>query len=134
MNPEELFDECCTEIDSAYVRLGHTLGWRFLTCPRSSFVEYPKVALVTLNPAGSRDYPELPRRSQEDGSAYIIESWDGVCAGTAPLQRQIRKFFELIASRTGVSSGDALLAASLTANFVPFRSARLKTFRISPRR
>ena len=35
-------------------------------------------ALVTSQPGGGRYYfPELPRRSQEAGSAYIIESWDG---------------------------------------------------------
>ena len=122
MNPEQLFEQCCSKIDSAYVQLGHTLGWRFLTGPQSAFVAHPKVALVTLQPSGSHDYPEHPRRSSEGGSAYIIESWDGLPAGADPLQRQIRMLFVALASRVGARSGDALLTESLTAHFVPFRS------------
>jgi hypothetical protein len=111
MNPEELFEQSCLEIESAYVRLGHKFGWRFLTCQRSKFVEHPKVALVTLQPAGSRDYfPQLPRHSQEAGSAYIIENWDGRGRGADPLQQQVRKFFGALASRIGVPSGDKLLS------------------------
>jgi len=33
MNPEELFDECCTEIDSAYVRLGPHIRVAFPDMP-----------------------------------------------------------------------------------------------------
>lgn len=29
---EQLFKECCDFIDAEYQRLGHTLGYRFLTC------------------------------------------------------------------------------------------------------
>ena len=126
MTPQELFEQCCSEIKSAYDQLEHKFGWRFLTCPRSKFVEHPNVALVTSNPRGHRDYPEYPRRSQEAGSAYIIESWDGLPAGTAPLQQQVRMFFDALASRIGAGSGDMLLNESLTSHFIPFRSPGLE--------
>jgi len=123
MNTEELFDQCCSEIESAYKHLGHSFGWRFLTCPRSAFITHPKVALITLQPAGRRDYfPELPRQSQERGSAYLIESWDGRPCGGDRLQRQVRMFFGELAFRIGAPSGDKLLAESLSSHFVPFRS------------
>lgn len=32
---EQLFKECCDFIDAEYKRLGHTLGYRFLTCPQN---------------------------------------------------------------------------------------------------
>src|SRR5205814_2347248 len=114
MNAEVLLNKCCADIESAYVRLGHTCGWRFLTCPRSSFVTHPNVALVTLQPAGDHDYfPLLPRCSQEAGNAYIIEDWDGHGVGTDLLQQQVRKFFGALASRIGAPSGDKLLTQSL---------------------
>jgi hypothetical protein len=122
MITEELFKECCADIEFAYARLGHKFGWRFLTCPRSAFVVNPKIALVTLQPAGRRDYPELPRHSQEQGSIYLVESWDGHPRGGDPLQQQVRLFFSALASGVGVSSGDKLLAESLSSHFVPFRA------------
>lgn len=125
MNPQELFEQCCFQIESAYVRLGHKYGWRFLTCPRSSFVPNPKIALITLQPGGARDYfPELPRHSQERGSAYLVEDWDGCGVGRDPLQRQVRMFFAALASRIGVPSGDKLLAESLSSHLVPFRAPK----------
>ena len=113
--------------------MGHKFGWRFLTCPRSRFVEHPNVALVTSNPGGYRDYPEFPRCSQEKGSAYIIERWEkrDHCqlhpAGEEPLQQQVRMFFGALASRIGAHSGDMLLNESLTGHFVPFRSPGLES-------
>jgi hypothetical protein len=126
MDPEGLFEQCCSEIESAHVRLGHRLGWRFLTCPRSTFVTYPKVALVTLQPGGNRDwFPALPRYSQERGSAYEVEDW-GRGVGLDPLQYQVQMFFDALASRVGASSGHKLLAESLSSHFVPFRAPRFK--------
>jgi hypothetical protein len=123
MNPQELFDECCADIETAYARLGHKFGWRFLTCRRSRFIANPKVALITLQPAGRRDYfPELPRQCQELGSAYLVESWDGRPRGRDPLQRQVRLFFAALARRIGAPSGDQLLSDSLSSHFVPFRA------------
>ncbi|PYS66255.1 MAG: hypothetical protein DMF74_01595 [Acidobacteria bacterium] len=126
MTPQELFEQCCSEIKSAYDQLGHKFGWRFLTCQSSAFVTHPKVALITLQPGGRRDYfPELPRESQERGSAYLIESWDGVPAGTAPLQQQVRGFFGALAQRIGAPSGDKLLTESLSSHFIPFRAPKI---------
>src|SRR5256885_11040285 len=123
MNTQQLFEQCCSQIETAYSRLGHKYGWRFLTCPQSGFVTNPKIALITLQPGGARDYfPELPRHSQERGSAYLVENWDGRGTGRDPLQRQVRMFFSALASRIGAPSGDKLLAESLSSHFVPFRA------------
>jgi hypothetical protein len=41
-----------TSIEAEYERLGHTLGWRFLTCPEGN-IGTATVALVTENPGGA---------------------------------------------------------------------------------
>jgi hypothetical protein len=119
----EQFRLASDKIAGAYESLGHTLGWRFLTSPSATFNESQEILLLTLNPAGDRDYPEHPRESCEAGSAYIVESWDSRPAGEAPLQRQVRALFAELAKRINGGSGDYLLGNSLSAQFVPFRSA-----------
>jgi hypothetical protein len=52
-----------------------------------------------------------------------VESWDGRPAGDASLQRQVRALFAELAKRINGASGDDLLGNSLSAQFVPFRSA-----------
>jgi hypothetical protein len=59
-------------IEAEYQRLGHTLGWRFLTCSERN-IDTASVALVTINPGGGTFEP--PKWSVESGSAYVIESW-----------------------------------------------------------
>lgn len=122
---KQLFESCCESIEVEYSERGHTLGWRFLTGSAMSFVRSPKFMLLTLNPAGKRDYPEHPRKAAPSGSAYVDESWHGLPRGEAPLQRQIRLMFEEIASQTGRPSGDALLREALSAQFIPFRAPSL---------
>ena len=56
MYPCALFDECVREIEAAYSALGHQLGWRFLNVGRSVLGAPVKVALITINPAGSRSF------------------------------------------------------------------------------
>jgi hypothetical protein len=119
---EELFATSCAEIEAAYERLGHQIGWRFVTGPKSGFRDGVDVALVTLNPGGDFDPPEHPHGSSEMGSAYIVESWDGLPPGRAPLQLQVRQLFAALARVLDESSGDALLGRALTAHFIPFRS------------
>ena len=121
------FKRACEEIEQAYESLGHSLGWRFLTGPSSTFVESQEILLLTLNPAGKHDYPEHPRESSESGSAYVVESWDDRPAGEATLQKQIRMLFAEMAERINGGSGDGLLAKSLSAHFVPFRSPSFDT-------
>jgi hypothetical protein len=119
-------DDCARSIDTEYRRLGHALGWRFVTGPAHTFASTTEFALITLNPAGRRDYPEHPSASSEAGSSYWAESWDAYQRGTAPLQRQIQLLFAAMASTLGVREPvrDWVESSVLTANFVPFRSSR----------
>jgi hypothetical protein len=121
---KDLFREACVEIENEYVRLGHAMGWRFLTSPRATLAHTTPIALITLNPGGSVERPDHARESSESGSAYIVEHWRrGKGPGDAPLQREVRILFSLLAAAHGAaSSGDELLHRSLSAYFVPFRS------------
>lgn len=125
---ERLFSESCSEIEVAYSRLGHQLGWRFLASPRSTLSGDTEIALITMNPGGSVIRPDHARESSEAGSAYIVEAWKhGYRHGEAPLQVQVRRLFDLLAAAKGHrSSGDDLLHSSLAAYFVPFRSPTFK--------
>jgi hypothetical protein len=99
-------------IEAEYRRLGHTIGWRFLTSPEKN-IATADVALVTQNPGGDVDDPNAPRWSVEEGNAYATESWRGVTAGQDPLQIQVKRLFEVI----GVD-----IDSVLSGYFVPFRS------------
>ncbi len=101
------------QIDKEYDRLGHTLGWRFLTCPGAALSAKTEVVFVTLNPGGNVDRPDHPRLSCEDGSAYLVESWSGQRPGHSNLQVQVQALYE----RFGISFDEAL-----SGQLVPFRS------------
>jgi hypothetical protein len=108
-----LYTECIDSISVEYTRLGHTLGWRFLTSPRKTLVPHAPLALLTLHPGGSgRPDPSHGTGSCEAGSAYVHESW-GRPPGQAPLQTQVRALFAWL----GRDPDD-----SLSAYFIPFRS------------
>jgi hypothetical protein len=99
-----------TSIEAEYQRLGHTLGWRFLTCPEGN-IGTASVALVTINPGGASF--EAPRWSVEEGSAYAIERWKGCAPGQETLQRQVIRMFQIMDVKP-----DKVLSGYL----VPFRS------------
>ena len=97
-------------IETEYLKLGHTLGWRLLTCPARNLTD-ASICLITLNPGGHEC--ERPRWSVEDGSAYVVESWKNCVSGEEKLQRQVRRMFELME----VAPEDVL-----SGYLVPFRS------------
>ena len=97
-------------IEKEYRRLGYRYGWRFMTCPQAR-MESARLLLVSLNPAGRQVHG--PAWSQETGSAYRVESWDGLAAGTAPLQPQVQLLFDLL----GLNDEEVF-----SAHYVPFRS------------
>jgi hypothetical protein len=99
------------EIQAEHERLGHKLGWRLFTCPAQN-IETASVALITINPGGSKF--EEPRWSVEAGSAYAIESWKDRPPGQESLQRQVRRMFEIMAVKS-----EEVLSGYL----VPFRSS-----------
>ena len=101
------------QIDREYKSLGHTLGWRFLTCPAAAVSPKTEVVFITLNPGGDVDRPDHPRFSCEEGSAYLIESWGGQRPGHSHLQVQVQALFE----RFGISFDE-----TLSGQLVPFRS------------
>ena len=98
------------DIQAEYQRLGHTLGWRFLTCPEKN-IGTASVALITINPGGASF--QAPKWSVEGGSAYAIESWRGCDPGKENLQRQVIRMFEIMDVKP-----DRVLSGYL----VPFRS------------
>jgi hypothetical protein len=117
---DDLFRDYCARIDRAYRELGHCLGWRFLTCPRSNLSPSTRVALISPNPGGNRDRPDHGRESCETGPAFLVEQWN------SKTQEQVILLFRELSRVLGVSThDDQLLRESLTAYFVPFRSPDL---------
>ena len=88
---EQLFKECCDFIDEEYQRLGHTLGYRFLTCSNTLLNPDMKLLYLSQSPAGSTDIKEHPKTSCEYGSPFFVERWDGKEAGTSVLQARKKK-------------------------------------------
>jgi hypothetical protein len=102
-----------TAIENEYRRLGHALGWRFLTCPERN-IDTASVALVTTNPGVDRRKGyEHPIWSVKEGSAYAVECWKGNAPGQQKLQIQVLRMFKLM----GVEPEDVL-----SGYLVPFRS------------
>ena len=122
-----LFDACCSDIKSAYQSLGHRLGWRFLSGPKANLNAATKIVFISLNPGGNCDPPEHPHASQELGSSFLVESWNGRPAGHSDLQLQVGTMFKLLAD--GIGSGDykSLMNNTLMGHFIPFRSPDFKS-------
>lgn len=120
--PMTLFDNCCADIESAYRRLGHRLGWRFLSGPKATLSPASRITFISLNPGGDYDSPDHPRASQEKGSAFLVESWDGKPAGQSKLQVQVGALFGHLAARVAGGDRKALMNATLMGHFIPFRS------------
>ena len=129
---DALFEACCSDIDAAQVKLGHKLGWRFVTCPKDNFTKGADIWLITLHPGGRRDYPEHPQPSQEAGSAYLVESWDDQAPGADSLQRQVQMLFVELARQIGEHSGASLLSSSLSSHFIPFRAPSFAELKNKP--
>jgi hypothetical protein len=112
------------EIEAAYARLGHTLGWRFLMGPAATLSPASRVALITLNPGGSSRPADHAEASCEYGSAYWTESWAGSPRGQAPLQRQIQALLGGLARELGTATSvrEWTDRNVVTAHFIPFRS------------
>jgi hypothetical protein len=116
----DLYADSVATIEAEYDRLGHALGWRFLTTPRRTLSSRSQVAFLTLNPGGKGVNPTHGVGSCEGGSAYVHEVWRGYPPGTQPLQRQVRAMFSwlrLDPDRT------------LSAYFIPFRSPDYRSLR-----
>lgn len=120
-----LFDSCCADIESAYRQLGHQQGWRFLSGPKANLSPATQIAFISLNPGGDSDSPDHPCKSQELGSSFLVESWEGKPAGQAKLQVQVGTMFKLLAERMGKGDHKTLMNKTLMGHFIPFRSPSL---------
>jgi hypothetical protein len=83
----------CDSIETECSRLGHKLGWRFLTCPKGN-IESASIALIAINPGGDKYLP--PMWSVENGSAYVVETWKDRADGMERLQIQVQQMFQTI--------------------------------------
>jgi hypothetical protein len=114
------------EVERAYARLGHSLGFNPpITSSLAALESRPRLLLMGLNPAGSKDYPEhRGRRRYDHDDIYLGTSWDDYPPGRAPLQRQVAMLLREIQRRLGNHdplehfARDRIVSASL----VPFRS------------
>ncbi|MFM6832306.1 MAG: uracil-DNA glycosylase family protein [Novosphingobium sp.] len=107
-----------SQIHSAYLASGNTLGWRFLYSPLS-VLNHSDVAFIGLNPGGAEIEPNL--FALEKGSAYRDEVWwEGCGAGGSPLQIQVQTLFQML---------DVNPERVLAGNLVPFRSPCWETLR-----
>jgi len=127
------FEQLVSDIDRAYNRLGHKLGWRFLNVSRDVLRQDPAIALITSNPAGNTIPNDHPTASCESGSSYLVESWHNKAPGASHLQIQVQRLFVKISEHTSSSiSGSELIEKSLIGYFIPFRSPRLKDLKNRP--
>ncbi|AIE76182.1 hypothetical protein D082_50200 (plasmid) [Synechocystis sp. PCC 6714] len=111
--PNLLFEALASEIDETYAKLGHSLGWRFLTSPKRTLSKETDYIFLTINPAGNKITHADSRESCENGSPYLYERWKNSAPGKSPLQVQIQLLFmELEWEFDSVLSGQ----------LVPFRS------------
>ncbi|WP_156955715.1 hypothetical protein [Solidesulfovibrio alcoholivorans] len=125
---KETFDSICSDIETSYAELGHTLGWRFLMGPQATLSDKTKLALITLNPGGHVEPPDHPRKSVENGNAYFVEQWRNTPAGQDPLQVQVQALMAEFQERlnNGYSVRQFADTSILCAYFIPFRSPRFQ--------
>ena len=117
------FDGYVREIEDAYAKFEHTLGWRFLCISRKVLTNTVEIALIACNPGGITIPPDHPTGSCEYGCAYLVEKWRGGPCGHAPLQIQVQMLFQALYGITHIgSSSEDLIERSLIGYFVPFRS------------
>ena len=124
---DKIFQDIIDQIKNFYQDHDYQLGWRFLTCSKAILQASPKIALITLNPGGSRIPKDQPWASCEEGNPYLDEIWKkGRKPGESPLQIQVQKMFDKIRKKTNYSeSMRELIESSLSGYFIPFRSRSL---------
>jgi len=121
-----LYETWCERTEKAYDRLGHSLGFDPpIVSSVRAFAAKPRLLLMGLNPAGSRDYPKHRGKFRyEERDAHLGTSWNGFAPPEAPLQGQVSQLLRNVQRRV-VHSGPLELFARhriVTASFVPFRS------------
>jgi hypothetical protein len=112
--------------EATYAKLGHPLGFNpFIVSSVRAFEASPRLLLMGLNPAGSKDYPEHRGRFRyEEDDSYIGTSWGDLPKGQAKLQKQIALLLKEVQRRVGDKGPLDRFALNriVSGNFVPFRS------------
>ncbi len=126
-----LFDRSVKSIKLAYMRLGQTIGWRFLMGPRETLSRKTSIGIISLNPGGAGNPLGHPSESYEGGSAYMDEAWPGYAAGAAPLQRQMQGLCTLLQQKLGDARPlrEFMAHGIVAAYFIPFRSQNMKVLK-----
>ena len=133
MSASRVFDSFSRRIGRAHKKLGHKQGWRFLYTPKKTLSSKSEIVFVGLNPGGG--CYERPIASVKNGNAYRVEPWgkigpSGEDRQLNPLQQQVCKFYDLLASVWPGTNRDKLserlMDGSLSSNFYPFRSRSIK--------
>ncbi len=122
----KLYEGMYDKTESMYARLGHSLGFNPpIVSSVRAFEAKPRLLLMGLNPAGSRDYPEHRGRYRfEHQDGYLGTSWDGYPTGQSPLQKQVGQLLRHLQRRVGDDGPLDLFARNrvVSASLIPFRS------------
>ena len=121
-----LYETWYERIEKSYARLGHSLGFNPpIVSSVRAFEAKPRLLLMGLNPAGSRDYPEHRGRFRyEERDGYLGTSWNDYAPGQAPLQKQVAQLLRHLQRRVGDNGPLESFARNrvVSASFIPFRS------------
>jgi hypothetical protein len=121
-----MYEEWYERTEKSYARLGHSLGFNPpIVSSVRAFEARPRLLLMGLNPAGSRDYPEHRGRFRyEERDGYLGTSWNDYAPGQAPLQKQVAQLLRHLQQRVGDRGPLDLFARNrvVSASFIPFRS------------
>jgi hypothetical protein len=125
----DIFDRSVAAIESEYIRLCHTLGWRFMMGPRATLTARASIGFITLNPGGKGISYDQPSESCENGNAYVTEVWSGGVPRAAALQRQVQMLFAALAAELEYKGSlQAFMDEEvMSAYFIPFRSPSMRT-------
>ena len=94
------------------------LGCRFLYSPKRTFFENTGLLVAGINPGREIDMRDRPYPEQEM-SAFLYEDW-----GTGRYRYSILELMRGIYRHYAIENTDEAISATLTSNFLPFRSGR----------
>ena len=114
------------KIEKQCEELGYPFGFDPpLLCSLKTLLSQPRILVVTLNPAGNKDFPENRGFDRfHEKNAYLDISWGSYSKGEAPLQKQIALLFKQLQQRIYPATSMAEFAREkvVTAQLIPYRS------------
>jgi hypothetical protein len=94
------------------------LGCRFLYSPPWTLLQNTGLLVVGINPGREADMRDRPYPDR-DANAYLWEDW-----GVSRYRYAMLGLMRAIYRHYGAADSDTAINATLTSNFIPFRSAR----------